>query len=140
MPHAVEQSCGDVCWSRLHNSLHEAKGWTQVALYTGDKQQDNLAFHVFPIGLITHIKILEKECKVNPILSNQYNLYLTSRILLTHSYMEVELFNFMINIYYLLHSFSHRLTLKLSCPMVLYHFPMDYQICSVKISSCKYNN
>ena len=33
-----------------------------------------------------------------------------------------------------------RLTLSLSCPMVLTHFPMDYQRCALKISSCKFRD
>ena len=36
--------------------------------------------------------------------------------------------------------YSVRLTLKLSCTMNLRKFPMDVQICSVKMQSCKYEN
>jgi len=35
--------------------------------------------------------------------------------------------------------YSSRLTLRLACPMMLTHFPMDYQQCNLKISSYSYN-
>ena len=49
--------------------------------------------------------------------------------------------NFSINVanftYFPLH-YSFRITLKLNCPMILKNFPMDYQNCYIKISSCEY--
>ena len=37
-----------------------------------------------------------------------------------------------------LYRIAHRLTLKLSCPMDLTHFPMDRQECHIRIESCEW--
>lgn len=33
--------------------------------------------------------------------------------------------------------YSTRISLRLSCPMNLYNFPMDQQICTLRLASCK---
>ena len=35
--------------------------------------------------------------------------------------------------------YSIRISLVLSCPMDLKYYPLDKQICSIKMASCKYN-